>query len=79
MPEYKASATVKAKPTEVKPSKNISRKVSYDKSVYKNVQSLQLLHSASESEAVVGRFSSKQVFLKMSQYSQENFCVGVSF
>ena len=30
-------------------------------------------------EAVVRRCFSKQVFLKISQYSQENTCVGVSF
>ena len=30
-------------------------------------------------EAAVRRCSSKQVFLKISQYSQENTCVGVSF
>ena len=30
-------------------------------------------------EAAVGRCSSKQVFLKTSQYSQENTCVRVSF
>ena len=27
----------------------------------------------------VRRYSSKQMFLKISQYSQENTCVGVSF
>ena len=30
-------------------------------------------------EAAVGRCSSKKVFLKISQYSQKNTCVGVSF
>ena len=30
-------------------------------------------------EAAVRRCSSKQVFLKISQYSQENTCVGISF
>ena len=30
-------------------------------------------------EAALWRRSSKQVFLKISQYSQENNCVGVSF
>ena len=32
-----------------------------------------------ESEAAARRCSSKQVFLKFSQYSQEKICVGVSF
>ena len=31
------------------------------------------------SEAAVSRCSSKEVLLKISQYSQENTCVGVSF
>ena len=62
MSKYKASATVKAKPTEVKPQKNIHRKVGYDNSLYKNVQLLQLLHSARESEAALHKCSSIQVF-----------------
>ena len=37
-----------------------------------------LLESSSP-EATVRRFSSKKVFLNISQYSQENTCVGVSF
>ena len=35
--------------------------------------------SASISEAAVFRCFSKQAFLKVTQYSQENTCVGVSF
>ena len=31
------------------------------------------------SEAAVHRFSSKYVFFKISQYSQKNTCVGISF
>ena len=34
---------------------------------------------AASTEAVVRKCSSKQVFLKISQISQENTCVGISF
>ena len=36
-------------------------------------------HEKETTEAVVRRYSSKWVFLKISQISQENTCVGVSF
>ena len=36
-------------------------------------------HEKETTKAVVRRYSSKKMFLKISQFSQENTCVGVSF
>ena len=45
--------------------------------IYKKIRFMFILFRVSE--AVVRRCSSKYVFLKISQDSQENICVGVSF
>ena len=71
-------------------SRKFHRKIPVLKSFFNKVTDLKICkfvkkrlqnrcHEKETTEAVVHRYSSKKVFLKISQISQENICVGISF